>query len=323
MDQSPPSMLRENEPAALTVPTAHPNELTGAVRSRMMDTRFDSVVALVVVDEAAVVLGVVRPEDLFAAPEQTPVGTLMDPEPPLVRPGEDEAAVAWVAVRHDQNSLVMVNDDGRLLGLVTPRQMMRALLTEHELDLSRFGGVLHDAESARAASYERVSRRLWHRLPWLLFGLMGALLSAVIVGGFEERLAGNLTLAFFVPAVVYMADAVGTQTETLVVRGLSVGVAIRPVLRREVMTGTAVGLLIAAISYPIIVLVWGDGGVAATVAVALFAACSTATIVAIVLPATLLRLGFDPAFGSGPLATVIQDLASIGIYFAVAAALAA
>ena len=80
---------------------------------------------------------------------------------------------------------------------------------------------------------------------------------------------------------------------------------------------------LAALAYPLVALGWGDPRVAGTVAIALMAACSTATLVAMVLPATLLRLGFDPAFGSGPLATVIQDLASITIYFTVAAALSA
>ena len=67
-------------------------------------------------------------------------------------------------------------------------------------------------------------RRLWHRLPWLALGLLGAMASAAVVGAFEEQLRDQVLLAFFVPAVVYMADAVGTQTEAVVIRGMSVGV---------------------------------------------------------------------------------------------------
>jgi len=83
----------------------------------------------------------------------------------------------------------------------------------------------------------------------------------------------------------------------------------------------AIGLLIAAVFFPFALLLWENARVAATVAVALFASCSTATLVAMFLPYALNRFGRDPAFGCGPLATVIQDLASILIYFAVAAAL--
>jgi magnesium transporter len=148
-------------------------------------------------------------------------------------------------------------------------------------------------------------------------GLAGALVAAWIVGSFEERLQGNVALAFFIPGIVYMADAVGTQTETLVIRGLSVGVPIGEVVRRELLTGLFVGLALSATFLPLAWLGW-EGDVAVAAALALFAASSTATLVAMVLPWLFSRLGRDPAFGSGPLATVIQDLASILIYFAIA-----
>jgi magnesium transporter len=157
---------------------------------------------------------------------------------------------------------------------------------------------------------------LWHRLPWLVVGLAGALAAAFIVGSFEDRLRSNVALAFFIPGIVYMADAVGTQTETLVIRGLSVGVQIRDVVKREIVTGLLVGLAIAALFLPVALWQW-DYDVAVAAALALLAACSMATLVAMLLPWLLSRAGKDPAFGSGPLATVVQDLSSILIYFGI------
>jgi magnesium transporter len=142
-----------------------------------------------------------------------------------------------------------------------------------------------------------------------------------IVASFEEQLMEIVLLAFFIPGIVYMADAVGTQTEALVIRGISVGVPIKRVLVRELITGVVVGAVIAGAFFPFARLVWGDTAVAAAVALALLASCSVATLVAMALPYLLHRLGRDPAFGAGPLATVIQDLLSILIYFAIAAAL--
>jgi Mg/Co/Ni transporter MgtE len=110
-------------------------------------------------------------------------------------------------------------------------------------------------------------------------------------------------------------DAVGTQTETLMVRGMSVGIAVREVVRLEVVTGALVGLVVSTAFLPFAVLVWHELDVAFTVALALFTACSTATLVALALPWLFQRLDIDPAFGSGPLATVVQDLLSILIYF--------
>ena len=68
-----------------------------------------------------------------------------------------------------------------------------------------------------------MGRRLWHRLPWLAVGLIGAMVSAAMLAGIEGQMSANLAVAYFVPGIVYLADAVGTQTETLAVRGLSVG----------------------------------------------------------------------------------------------------
>jgi Divalent cation transporter len=129
-----------------------------------------------------------------------------------------------------------------------------------------------------------VTQRLYHRLPWLLLGLVGAMTSALLVGAFEEQLDKKVLLAFFVPAVVYMADAVGTQTETVLIRGLSVGVTVREVALRELLTGAVVGAVVGAAFVPFALVGWGDGEVAAAVALALFASCSIATLVAMALP---------------------------------------
>jgi magnesium transporter len=92
-------------------------------------------------------------------------------------------------------------------------------------------------------------------------------------------------------------------------------------VRRELITGLAVGAVIAAAFLPVGMAFWADGDVVVAVALALFAACSTATLVAMALPWLFDRLGADPAFGSGPLATVVQDLLSLLIYFGVATVL--
>jgi magnesium transporter len=211
--------------------------------------------------------------------------------------------------------------DGHFAGLIPPHRLVGALLAEHDEDVARMGGYLSRASEARQAAEEPLLRRLWHRLPWLAVGLLGAMASAAVVAAFEHDLEANLLLAVFVPAVVYMADAVGTQTEALLIRGLSAGVDLRLVARRELATGAIIGLIIAAAFLPFVWLVWDDGDVALAVALALFAACAMATIVAMALPTLLFRAGRDPAFGSGPLATVVQDLLSILTYFAVAGVL--
>jgi magnesium transporter len=245
----------------------------------------------------------------------------MDADPPVVAPGIDREMAAWKSVRHGEGSLAVVDAEGAFVGLLPPARLLGILLSEHEQDAARLGGYLHDTAAARLASEERVARRLWHRLPWLLLGLIGAIAAAEFVGAFEAELEQNVVLAFFLPSIVYLADAVGTQTETLMVRGLSVGVTVRHVIRREVITGLVIGVVLALAFFPFAALRWDDTSVATTISLALLLACSTATAVAMVLPWLLHRLGSDPAFASGPLGTVIQDLLSIVIYLLLARAL--
>lgn len=120
-----------------------------------------------------------------------------------------------------------------------------------------------------------------------------------------------------------MSAAIGTQTQTVLIRGFSVGVTTRQVFRRELASGFVLSALIALVFLPVALLGWGDDGVALGVALALFGSSVAATLVAIALPWAFQRLGSDPAFGSGPLATVLQDILTIAIYFAVAAPIAA
>jgi magnesium transporter len=305
--------------AVADVPIARAEQTAQEVLTGLRGRRFDTV-ALVAVCSGDVLLGVVTMERLLAAtPPAVPVVDLMDPAPPTVTPGTDQEHAAWQAVQHGESALAVVDEHGRFVGLVPPQRLLGVLLAEHDEDLARLGGFLASGAAARSAAVESVRRRLWHRLPWLLVGLAGALLAAGIVGFFEHQLEEQVLIAFFVPGVVYLADAVGTQTEALVIRGLSVGVGIGRVARREAITGVVLGLLFAALSYPLVLLLWGDAQVAAAVAVALFAASSVATVIAMLLPWVLHRFGRDPAFGSGPLATVVQDLLSIAIYFVAAA----
>lgn len=299
--------------ASSRVPVAAPEDTVDAVLAAMRGQDYDSA-AVVAVCRAGVLVGLATIERLLSAPGDGTVGSVMDPDPPRVAPGTDQEHAAWQAVQHGEPGLAVVDADGRFHGLIPPQRLLGVLLEEHDEDLARIGGFLRTTAGARAASEESVARRLWHRLPWLTVGLAGALLSAALLARFETRLADNIAITYFIPGIVYLAAAVGTQTETVAIRGLSVGVGIRQVATREALTGLLVGLLLAAMLLPTIAVVWGQPALAAAVAVAVLAASTIATLVAMALPWLLARLGFDPAFGSGPLATVIQDLLSIGIY---------
>jgi magnesium transporter len=306
--------------AARNVPRARPDSRVGEVVTGLHGRPYASMAAVAVVDGDRLA-GIVRLEDLMQAPTDSIVASIMDPAPPVVAPSADQEAAAWTAIHRGESTVAVVDGSGGFVGLIPPPRLIEVLLAEHDEDLARLGGYLRSTGAARAASEERVTRRYGHRLPWLIVGLVGAFIAAEVVGAFEARLEAALLLAFFLPGLVYIADAVGTQTETVIVRGLSVGVPIARVVRLELVTGLLVGLTLAAAFVPFALWRWGDVEVIAAIAISIVAACSVATVIAMALPALLRRLGFDPAFGSGPLATVAQDLLTIVIYFAVAEAI--
>ncbi len=236
--------------ASTDVPMVAPTQRAGEVRNALAGRHYASASHLVVC-EGDKFAGVLTIEDLLAAPADAMVEPLMDRDAPIVAPGIDQEIAAWRAVRKGESALSIVDTEERFLGLIPPHRLMAVMLAEHEEDLSRLGGFLKSTSAARMSSEEPVQRRFLHRLPWLLLGLGGALAAADLVGWFETQLQLKMMLAFFIPGIVYLADAVGTQTETIVVRGLSVGVPLRRMLRRELLTGLVIGLALAAVATPV------------------------------------------------------------------------
>lgn len=299
--------------ASTRVPTAVADDLVSETLDGMRGEEFDSAATVAVLDGERLI-GVATIERMFAAPAGARLSDVMDSAPPVVAPDTDQEHAAWQAVQRGEPGLAVVNGEGHFRGLIAPQQLLTVLLAEHDEDMARLGGFLHSVESARTTTVEGVTRRLWHRMPWLLVGLAGAMLAAGLMAAFEARLGATLAVAYFVPGIVYLADAVGTQTETVAIRGLSVGVGIRRILGPEALTGLLVGVVLGAVMLPMVAFLVGDWMLAIAVAVALLAASSIATVVALALPWLINRLGRDPAFGAGPLSTVIQDLLSIAIY---------
>lgn len=299
------------------VPVAAPAD-SKADMMAMLAARSYACAIHIAVCEKGRLLGLIRIEDLLAAPEGSAASDLIGPDSLSAVNGTDREIAAWQAVHRRQAAVPVVDVDGTFLGIIPPLTLLDVLLHEHEEDISRLGGYLKSSAQARASALEKVVKRFGHRLPWLLLGLLGAAFSSVIMGHFEDALREKVLLAFFIPGIVYLADAVGTQTETVIVRGMSVGVGLRQVVLRELLTGLLIGVVIAGAAFLALLLYYGSFQVAAGIGLSVFAACATASGTAMVLPWALSRSGVDPAYGSGPLATVVQDLLSIFIYFLVA-----
>jgi magnesium transporter len=183
-------------------------------------------------------------------------------------------------------------------------------------DLHRFVGIRHYNLQARIAMESSPIRRARDRLPWLLVGLMGSMLATYVMTQFEHALQSQVVIAFFVPGLVYLADAIGTQTEAIAVRGLSLSrTPVRTMIAGELRTGLIIGLTLGALTFPVVWLIFGDARLALAVSLALLTAGSVATSIGFLFPWTFFRLGKDPAFGSGPLATIFQNVLTLIVYY--------
>ncbi len=167
--------------------------------------------------------------------------------------------------------------------------------------------------------FESIGTLLKLRAPALVLGLLLGIGISFVVSNFEAVIARNVQVAFFMPFVVYIADAIGTQTEAIYSRDLKSGKAkFKNYLHKELILGLIFGLIFGCVAGGFVSLWLGNDRLAATVALASFFAVSTAPIVALIITQTLQSLHEDPAAGSGPIATVLQDLISIIIYGVVA-----
>jgi magnesium transporter len=228
----------------------------------------------------------------------------------------DQEEVASRAISHGVTAVPVVDDDGRLLGVVPPVVLMDVLRREHVEDLHRLHGIRRETVHARVAMEAPPLRRVRDRLPWLVAGLLGSMLATLVVARFEQALQAKVMLAFFVPGIVYLADAIGTQTEAIAVRGLSLSNAsLARLVGGEIRTGLLIGLALGSMVFPVVWWAFGDPAVAAAVALALIIASTVATTIGLLFPWMLARIGKDPAFGSGPIATILQDVLSLLIYF--------
>jgi len=198
-----------------------------------------------------------------------PLAQLVQRDFPRVTPDIDQEHAASLALHHAVDALPVVDKDGRALGVMPSQALMQVLRREHVEDLHVLAGIHREESQARHAIEDPPMRRVRHRLPWLLAGLGGAALATAAMAGFESTLSSHVAVAFFVPGIVYLADAIGTQSEAVAVRGLSLTRSgLRHLLGGELRTGMAIGATLGLLAFAPVWAAFGELRLAAAVAVA-------------------------------------------------------
>ncbi len=310
-------VLRESAESHMVtrIPRVTPDTPVNTVIESLRGQRFESADTVFVIDEGDLLEGIVRINDLFASSERR-IGEIMEPEHKAVRTGDDQEKIALLAMELDMIAVPVIDANNKLVGAVPPEALIRILRAEHMEDLQRLAGInAHDGGPTIALDaplYDRFRRRL----PWLVFGLFASSIITLLMAGFETALAANVAVAYFVPALVYIAGAIGTQAVSVAVRGLSANnVAIRQLLQDELVIGIGIGSSLGLIAFTMVFLTLGDIALSMAVGLAVLGGGTVSAVVGFGLPWVFKKSGSDPALGSGPICTIIQDAASLSIYF--------
>ncbi|WP_306060891.1 magnesium transporter [Natronococcus wangiae] len=240
----------------------------------------------------------------------------MEPAKARLHPDTDWDHAVFLAITKDRDELPVVDSDGRLIGAVTSQAIIDTMHREHIEDALLRAGVQKSGHQIGDLASVRVRAAVRSRAPWLLFGLVAGLFLSVISSQFEATMQETIALAFFPPVIAYIADSVGTQSETIAIRTFAImDVDYGTYLQREFLVGIVLGTMIGLLGGLGATVIANSLQIGVVVGLSLFVSSAVATVLASLIPIAFILLDVDPALGSGPLATALQDAISIAIYF--------
>lgn len=267
-----------------------------------------------VVDDSDKLLGKVSLQKLILTDPRTIVKDILDEEVVSVETYLEDREVAEIMSKYDLESVPVVNVQGHLVGRITIDDVVDVITEQAEEDRQLMSGITEDVEED-----DSVWRNTRARLPWLLIGILGGLISARFMGFFERELTQITAIAFFVPLIQATGGNVGIQTSSLVVQSLAnpgfvdegLWKRLLKVFSVALLNGFFLGLVVFGVNW----IVFGNKPLNLVVSLALFFVVLFASFVGTITPIVLNRFGFNPALASGPFITTTNDLLGLGVYF--------
>ncbi|ELH0975608.1 TPA: magnesium transporter [Staphylococcus pseudintermedius] len=277
----------------------------------------ETIYVIFVVDEDKKLVGVISLRDLIIAENDAYIEDIMRERVISANVADDQEDVAQTMRDYDFIAMPVVDYQNHLLGIITIDDIVDVMDEEASEDYSRLAGV-SDIDSTDDTIFQTALKRL----PWLLILTVLGMITASILGSFEETLEKVALLAAFIPIISGMSGNSGTQSLAVSVRNISTGdikekSKIKLALR-ESGSGFLTGITCAVSLSLIIMLLYGQPYLALIVGTSLTIAMTVGTTIGSVIPLVINRLGIDPAVASGPFITTINDIVSMLIYFGLA-----
>ena len=278
---------------------------------------------LYVVDRDNRLVGVVGLRELVVASPQTRMEKIMDSEVLYVTTGVDQEEVARLMSRYDLANIPVVNDQRRLVGVITYDDIVEVMEEEATEDILRLGGIETGPVIDKPYWTQRISDLVRSRFLWLLVLFVAETFTGTVLRHFQSELETVVALSFFIPLLIGTGGNAGSQTVASVIRALALR-EVRPrdllkVWWREARVGILLGLLIGVTGF-FRALLWGvTPNMALTVGLTVAVICTWATSVAALVPIFASAVRIDPTIVSGPLMTTLIDGTGLIIYFTLAA----
>lgn len=282
----------------------------------------ETVYYLYVVDEEEKLIGVLSLRDLIVIKPETKIHEIMYERVVSVPIDMDQEEVAMLMEKYDFLAVPVVDNNKKLVGIITVDDAMDVLKDEASEDMAKFGGISGDAgaQYLKAGIFEAARKRI----PWLVLLLGIGILAGNIIAQFEETLDAVWILAIFIPMIADMAGNTGTQSLAIVVRGLATGQfegkGVYDLIKREAGVGILIGLT-NGVLISIIAGIWqSDFVLGFVIGTSLSITLFIATLAGTIVPLIMVKLKIDPAVASGPFITTINDILGLTIYFTIATA---
>ncbi|RME15692.1 MAG: magnesium transporter [Alphaproteobacteria bacterium] len=256
---------------------------------------------------------------LMSSPRSTPLAEITEDSFRKIPVMQDVADVAYAFNQYHLITAPVVDEDDRLIGVITIDDAMAILDEEHEEDILRLAGV--GDESAISDGVVETTR---YRVPWLAVNLVTAILASLVIAQFEDTISGYVALAVLMPIVASMGGNAGTQALTVAVRALATrdltAANLWRVIRREVLVGLLNGVTFAVVMGLIGWLWFGAPLLGAVIAAAMIINLVVAGLAGVGVPVLLEKAGVDPALASGAFVTTVTDVVGFFAFLGLASA---
>lgn len=286
--------------------------------------KFEAINYIYIVNRERKLVGVFSLKEIFKAPKTKKIEELMKKDLVTIKPLTDQEKVAYLALKHNLKAIPVVDHQNRLLGIVPSETLLKIFHKETGEDILLSSGIHAQAARLLTANVTQVARL---RLPWIFIGLLGGMVAANIIGVFESALEAFIVLVSFIPVMMHTGGNVGNQSAMIFIRSLLIGNnlgnnhGIRNYFLREVKIGLVIGL-VCAILLSLFSLLWqGPIMLGVIVGLSMFIIIVVAAMVGLLVPWSLHKFNLDPALGTGPFITTLQDVIGLLVYFSIASAM--